>query len=143
MRTVKTVDLVLENCEVITIDAKNIDMFYASDVKRSIYFRDGFYSESLSANEIGISITVNANVNSSYTDNWNSEIRLLPFDRLIKSNDITHFDINYQDGSNEYIRVNWGGDSDNNNPYQTRKIDAEGLHIVISPARNVEDYLKK
>ncbi|SDF33633.1 hypothetical protein [Sporomusa acidovorans] len=37
MRTLKTVDLVLENCEVITIDK-----FYVSDVKCSIYFRDGF-----------------------------------------------------------------------------------------------------
>lgn len=116
MPSLKTVDLVLENCEVITIDAKNIEMFYVSEIKRSIYFRDGFYSESIYANEIGISIKVNANANSSYTDNWNKEGRSLPFDRLIKFNDI------------KYIQVNWCGDSDNNNPNQTSKIDTKGLH---------------
>lgn len=143
MRTLKAVDLVLENCEVITIDAEHVEMFYASDIKRSIYFQYGVCDESTSAKDIDISLIANANLYSSYTDHWNDENRPLPFDRLVKHNDITHVDVNYQDGSHEYIRVNWGGDSDMNNPNQTSRIGTDRIHIIISPNRTVEDYLNK
>lgn len=131
VRTLKAIDLVLENCEVITIAADNIELFYANNIERSISFRDGTYNETISAKEIGILISTAANVDAAYTDRW-KENRPLPFDRLTKFNDISHFDVHYQDGSNKYIQVHWDGDLDDN-PCQTSKIDSEGLHIIIKP----------
>lgn len=145
MKEVKSVELILENCEVIEIKREYIGIFHVSDIKKSIS-RDAINSISdyVTAEEVFIQISSKANNSSSYVGDLHDG-EITPFDRLIRYADITALNIKYQDGSKEYIFVKWGGDSDYTNEYQSVAINEKtgDLYIAISEKENVESYFKE
>lgn len=145
MTQIKSVQLALENCETIEIGKEDIGKFYVSDIKRSISRRAvNSISDSLSAEEVCIQISSKANCHKSFISTWHDgEVK--PFDRLMKHDDITALCINYQDGKSEHIYVNWGGDSEYNNDYQSIAVNENtgDLYLVISKKKNVGDYFKE
>lgn len=145
MKEVKSVELILENCEVIEIKREHIGVFHVLDIKKSIS-RDAINSinDYLEAEEIFIQISSKANNPSSYVEDLHDG-EITPFDRLMRYADITALNIKYQDDSEEYIFVKWGGDSDYTNEYQSVATNEKtgDLYIVISEKENVESYFKE
>lgn len=135
-KEIKTVELVLENLESVLFSVKDIVMLSINDIKKSIRFSNEQTSINLTANEIIIEINSKANLYSAYSHKWfdKQNESLLPFDRLMKYNDITAIELTYQDDSKDYIYANWPGDIDENNKLQSSKFDSDGnLNINISP----------
>lgn len=142
MKEVKSIELVLENCEMIEIKREHIGSFNLSNIRRSISrIAANSICDSLSAEDAFIQISSKANTINSYSFTWDDN-KILPFDRLTQHKDITAIEIHYEDGSNEYIYVNWGGKSDYTNLYQTSKINQHtgDLYIAISEKYKVDDY---
>lgn len=142
MKEVKFIELVLENCEVIRIERKHIGSFFVSNITRSISrIATNSISDSLTAEDICIQVSPKANTPSSFRTGW-SDDKATPFERIIMYDDIAAINIVYQDESEEYIFVNWGGDSKRNNIYQTSMIAERigNLYIVISEKKKVETY---
>jgi hypothetical protein len=145
MKVFKSVELVLENCEAIEIKREHIGIFYVLNIKRSISRRAVNSIDSYTtADEVFMQICSEANVLSSYVTTC-SDNDVLPFARLLNYKDITGLRIKYKDGDEEYIQVNWGGDSDYENEYQTAAINEKtgDLYIVISEKESVESYFKE
>ncbi len=144
MKQVKCIDIVLENCEVIRIMREHIGDFHVLDIKRSISrIAMNSVSGTLSAEEIFIQVSSEANETTSYLTTWSAN-DTKPFQRIVQSMDISAIDINYEDGSNEEVLVNWGGDSDYTNEKQTADMneDTGDLYIAISENTTVFDYFE-
>ncbi|MCA1027071.1 hypothetical protein LCM23_13295 [Cytobacillus kochii] len=144
MKEIDSIEIVLENCESIKIGREDLGTFEVSDIKRSISrMAMNSISDSMSAEEIFIQISPKANVHSSFISTWHDEESgIKPFDRLTNHNDITAININYQNGSSEYIFVNWGGDSECENSFQTSETNKHNgdLFIAISEKNKAELY---
>lgn len=141
MKEIKSIELVLENCEVIEIGRENIGIFFVLDIKRSISRKAvNSISDSTTMEELFMQISSNANNIKSYITTWSENKK--PFERLMCHEDITAIDINYQDNTNEYISVKWGGNSDYTNIYQTSAMNqyTGDLYIVISKKETAELY---
>ena len=133
-RNVKYVQLVLENCEVIDINIKDINYMMV----------DGIYE----FNIIGCSkkvekrryckeveLIINKRADKDYEVRWDESLKV--FARLIKFPDIvgiTYLDSNKE--SIESILVPWFDYDDEDNNYQTGEIDSDGnLVIYIKEGR--------
>lgn len=154
----KFIDLVLENCEIIRVNVEYIEAFSIDNIAKSIHFTNEYGTHnSFKAEEFLIKISSTFNTHSGYATNWNEgKTRLLPFSRLMDCNDITAIslyfydsgkndEMHFEDGSEEYIYMNWCGDDDYNNPYQTSTINGYdgGLFIMISPTDTAKEYLNR
>jgi hypothetical protein len=145
LREVKYIKLILENCEEIMLKKEHIGIIEMFNINRTISRRAmNYISDALIAENIFIQISSKANVIESYSFTWNGN-NTLPFDRLTRWNDITAIDVHFEDGSSEYILVNWNEESDFANLYQTSKINqyTGDLYIAISEKYKVEDYFEK
>ena len=141
----KFIDIVLENCEIFRVDAKYIEISSIKNILKSIRFSNGSLCNSFRAEEFLIRISPKFNTDSSYATSWNKgNSRSLPFERLRNFNDITAISLCCS-GSEEYIYVNWFGENEYNNPYQTSAISEfdNCLVILISPTNTIEEYIKK
>jgi hypothetical protein len=155
MRNIAKVDIVLENCEYITLDAKYFGELLIDEIHEKVKrIACNAISKMVTADVIAIEIFKEANdiKYCPFGQNGSSKI----FDRLTKYNDITSFTIYYEkpvdddkkkkkDKEVEYdhedIYVNWYGDSDNENESQISYISSQGnLYIIISKDKNIEDY---
>lgn len=142
MKEVVSIDIILENCEVIRVNREHIGYFCMSDVKKSIV-RIGVNSISdfLQCDELYIEICSKVNHPDSYVST-RQDNDILPFDRILRYNDITSLDINYEDGSSECISVKWDEDSFYSNSYQTSKMNefTGDLYIVVSDKVTADEY---
>lgn len=141
MREVESIEFALENCEGVKIDRENIGTFYLDDIKRSIS-RSAMNSigGNYTAENLVVQICSKANRLDAYTSTWSGNDRM-PFERLTTHNDICGVQINYQDGSSEYLYVKWIGDSEYNNDAQSSKINphTNDLYIVVGKDLNLEE----
>lgn len=143
MNNIKYIDIVTENLEVIRINRNEIGVFHIHNIQRCISrLASNYITDYLSAEEVLIQISPNANTELSFISNI--EDNQLPFDRIIKHSDITHIDVIYEDGKNEYISVPWGGESDYENPYQSVTINGHNndLYLAISEKNDVHQIFK-
>ena len=139
-KKIKTIDIVFENCEVYSLTPKMIDMCVVNDVKRNIgvnvfQYEDGEIYESLSCKEVLLSINRKG---LTTIGNWDDKTLL---EDRIANKDITHLDIIYEDGSDDYISVPWMDKDGNeyinvlqNNLYYQQWFDGgeESLVIIIN-----------
>lgn len=142
MKEIMSIELVLENCEVIKIEREYIGSLFIENITRSISRRAiNSIRDSMSAEEVFIQISSEANKAKSYSTTW-SDNEVSPFERLVRCSDITAVSINYQDGSDEYIYVKWGGESDYSNVNQTSAVNERtgDLYIAISEKETAESY---
>lgn len=147
-RTIESVDIVFENCEVYRVPADCIYRMTIDNVKFSFvlhfnglnkYTKPGETSDfaeceyaSIILNEKGMKLK------SSWDEMFKDEDLHLLEDR-IEANDITHFDINFTDGTNLYIAVPWeDGISAFVNKYQHNDIKDNLLFIDICKKYNID-----
>ncbi|TYS25136.1 hypothetical protein FZC71_00895 [Bacillus subtilis] len=144
MKKVKSIDLVLENCEVLKFDSKYIGRFYMTNITRTISRKaSNLIGENYSAENVFLQLFAEGNDSNAFKQTWPSNSEL-PFDRLQQCPDIVAIDVFYEDSSNDYILVNWSGDSDVNNENQTAKLNeyTGDLFLVISGKETVENYFE-
>ena len=158
MRHIAKVDIVLENCEYITLDSKYFGELFVDGIYEQIKrIACNSISNMKSAKEVAIEIFKEAN-DIEYHPFGSSEKTKI-FDRLTQYNDITSFTFYYEkenkeddddkrkkknkevEYDKEDIYINWYGDSDNENESQISYISNQGnLYIVIARDKNVEDF---
>lgn len=105
--TAKRIDIVLENCEVFEVPIECINI-RATGIKRNIstWNDDGTVLtvlDELSADKVMIIISSGA---FDITSNFDNTL----LSRISKCGDITHIDIIYDNGTNDYIAVPWGNE---------------------------------
>jgi len=138
-KNITALELILENCEKIRFPAKYIKWLSVEDVSRGFNYSNGSYNEHIKANEVTITINTNANTADAYSDDFPLPERKLPFDRIIRHNDITHIEVAYNDNTTEYISVSWEDNEDNEdiNINQASSLNfCDDLSISISPKNN-------
>ena len=121
---VKQIDIVLENCEVFKVPIEHIDIS-ATGIKRNIstWNSDGTVLDELSADKVILIINSGAfNITSNFDESL--------LDRITKHQDISHIDIIYDDGTNDYVAVPWG-DEEYVNTKQSSTVDEDRLIIRI------------
>lgn len=131
MRSVSRIDIVLENCEVICVPAESIGRFYVSGIYRTISMvAVNSINEATRCKEFFIELLPTANDPAVFRLAFGEGA--LPFDRLTRHHDVCAIDVIYDDGTNEYIFVPWGGLSDYvNEAMQTTLTQNGRLHITI------------
>ena len=146
MKNIKSIELILENCEVIEIESKYIGMFRMDDIRTSIYrIACNAISKSQTAHSVAIEIFSEANVKYSPFGNCEEQLK---FYRLAEWKDITSIELHYEDGSTETYYVDYD-DGENDalgaeNLNQKNYISTLGnLYIVIEKDKTVFDYFDK
>ncbi|MNW58656.1 hypothetical protein D3C74_365350 [compost metagenome] len=144
MKNIKYIDIVLENCEVIRVKKEHIYCLSLSNITRSIHHSSlNNTLEFIEAKGTFIKLLLQGNYMDAFLDPENWKPDYLPFSRLQEHHDITHVDVIYEDDSNEYISVNWGGDSDYSNSNQKTVLDMGGnLLIGIGEEDEVKEFFK-
>lgn len=140
-KEIKQVDIVLENCEVIAIPRNEIGEFSLSGVEK-VYGRiaSNSISDYLFAKSFYIEIHKDANTLDNADVNFRRDGEK-PFERLTNRHDITHVDLIFEDGTNEYICLDWSGESEYINESQStyRSKENGSLFIVVDRDRTVDD----
>lgn len=114
MKKYKKIDVVFENCDTVSIEAKDIRYFSVGGItKRLCSFNgNGEFSKLQNCKNLFMSIDNKALSNKTFfeiayeaqeTDNKTSSF----MSHLKHYHNITHIDIIFKDGSNEYIAVPW------------------------------------
>lgn len=121
---IKSIELVLENCEVIEIFPENLTFLTIEDIVKNYYLNANMVDDFLVANEISLGIK------KDFTYLSNSGNSASAFDRLLY-NDITGIDINYVNGSNEYIYTKYDEGIGSSNLNQLTIEHDNGMAIMI------------
>lgn len=148
---IRKLELMMENCEMITIEGKYIGQFFAGEIKRSIC-RMGCNHICIMdvCHEFGIEIHKDAN--KKHAPFGEQKWETFTFDRLTQCNDITSIAIYLYDQYNDEARddtskdivehyyIHWDGDDDYNNPSQHSKIAKTGwLYMTIGQNLNIDE----
>jgi hypothetical protein len=139
-KEVKQIDVVFENCEVVTFPKEYIGQFYLGELKEVISRRAcNQIDKHLLADKLILEVRDRAALNTkTYSGN--------AFDRVKAYDDITHIDIIYEDGSNDYIGLDYDeGESEGilgaNNINQKSRINKFGdLELLVGKDLQFEDY---
>ena len=106
-KKLKQIDIVLENCEVISVPSERVHHFYANNITNDIWLNED--DENLDTisrtDELEIVLRQEANVElkQDYKNGIFSNCKV--FDRLTRHNDITHIDLIFTDDTNMYLSV--------------------------------------
>lgn len=133
---IKSIELVLENCEDILIEGKHIGHFYLSDIRYSI---QKVGRNTLKLNTCRhLSISINREADAKYC--WyDMESDHTKFHRLGTFRDITSIRVNFEDDTSEHYYVDWSND-EYTNQYQSNYRNKFGdLFIVIDKEKTIED----
>ena len=136
MKNVKYIELVFENCEEVRIDEKYIGYMAITDFGEEIV-RVAINSicKIRAADEVALEIFSEAN---GPFISYGKDQGITIFDRITEWNDITHINVVYEDGEEEYIAINYDeglneGKLGAENILQTSKLsDLGNLYLVIS-----------
>ena len=141
---IKEIELVFENCEVITIPGKYIGRFYVGNICKSLS-RIAVNSTRMyeTAKKIVIEIHKDAETQNRQ---FGTEGDDSTFDRILKWNDITSIEITLEDAYNKENKeehyvfcTDWIGDSEYENKGQKSKRSELGhLYIVITKKNKKE-----
>lgn len=129
MANIISVDLVFENVEAITVTKyrdlswKNLTVSYHED---AIGQRFGVIA--VDAAMINFDIT---DCQSNLFDNDEDILHRLSL------NDISHFDINYDDGSNIYIGLPWSPEDEYTNLFQKTTIHGNNVRITFKERKEI------
>lgn len=146
MKNIKSVELILENCETIEIEAKYFGMFKMDDIRTGIYrIACNAISKSQTAHSIAFEIFSEANVKYAPFGSCEEQLK---FHRLTQWKDITGIELKYEDGSVETYYVDYDDGEDNalgaENLNEKVHISRLGnLYIVIEKDKTIFDYFDK
>lgn len=141
---IRSVDLVLENCEVITIEGKYIGDFYLGDIRQEI--------ARMACNHIGIEEICHSFYMEIHKDASKNVCSLDTatniFKRLRAYSDITGVTVRLYDQYAEepeediekHYLLHWGGDSEYENEYQKSLVANTGwLYLVVEKDKTIAD----
>lgn len=136
-REIEKVEIVLENCEVITVEGKYIGDFICEDIKHSINrIACNSINESYVCKNFSMSIHRSCALNDN--EEWTMgtlDRKRNPLERINNYRDITSIYIHFTDEKKEpkHIYVKWNDDCEWSNYYQKTHINQFGdLFIVVS-----------
>ena len=140
-KEIKNIDIVLENCEVITIPKQHIGLFTIDKIKRKISrVACNAIDDYLVAKEFSVQIHKDADIENNICENFRDYSKS-PFKRLTDYNDITHIYVIYEDDTIEEFCIKWYGDSDCYNEHQYSKLGEDGhLYILCKKNGNIQKY---
>ena len=131
MESFKKIDIFFENCNEVSIEAKDIRYFSIDEVTRRLcsFNGSGQFSELQNCKKVLLLIANNALSNKTYFEQeTNNEINSFLF-HLKNYHDITHINIVFEDGSSECVGVPWGEGSDVTNSLEKVDFD-EGIFTI-------------
>ena len=146
MKNVKSVNFVLENCEVINIEAKYFGQLLLEKIRTKVYrVAMNSISRMQVVNRVAIELFSEANV--PY-DSFGEESRETIFDRLTNYNDITQIELLYDDEGKdtELFIVNWvdGDKCGCTNKLQKSYTSKPGnLYILIGKDMKLKNFFDK
>lgn len=120
-KKVKQINIVFENCESITIPIKDIYNWGFGKINKHLNGcnndeMDEFYSTDYAY--IIFKDLKNLQYNYEFNEKLKTKKQVI---KRIRCKDVTHFNIIYEDGSNDYIGVPWGSHDDFYNAFQELK----------------------
>lgn len=138
MKDIKSIDIVLENCESFTIPYKYVHrmVIHGFDKNILIQSNDGRCFDYSSSDYVYLQIENSPEIKADM--NFST-----PFDkRIFQYNDITQITMRYVDDEEFNFCVPWGGDDEYTNDAQTVKINKYGyIEIEISDEKEKEEIL--
>ena len=136
----KSLTLILENCDQIYLNPKDIALLNISNLITNVKIENGEVRKWYKASKLNLTILASANVEC---DRFGDKYKV--FDRLLSYPDITSIIVEYEDGSSEQIFVEWEDLTPNgcDNKYQESVMVGDNLLIVISPThkKDIENIL--
>lgn len=147
MRQIESIDIIFENCEVASFKTEHIGAFSLSNITRSIKrIAANSIAEVLECDGLFVQILSRANTLDAYVTKDIFKQTTPPFQRINAFKDITAVDVQYRNGTNDYVLVDWSDEGvDYYNEYQTSKINpyTGDLFLVISKKETVDSYFSK
>lgn len=140
---IEKIELVLENCEIITIEGKYIGDFKIENIQYSINRKAlNYIAEEYSCSHFSLSAHRGGAISKEtrFTLGSINEERN-QYNRILFNNDITSIYIHFiNQKTPKQIHVKWSGDSDINNEYQKSYINKFGdLFIVVDRNSELKD----
>lgn len=136
----KCLTLILENCDQIYLDPKDVVFLNVSNLTTNIRVENGEVRKWYKASKLDLTLLSSANIEC---DRFGNKYKI--FDRLLNYPDITSIIIEYEDGSSEQIFVEWEDLTPNgcDNKYQESVMVGDNLLIAISPThkKDIENIL--
>ena len=141
-KQIEKIELLLENCEIITVEGKHIGDLQIENIVYSInrmacnYIAERFLCQSFS---MSIHRDSALNTKMEFTLGEVDEERN-PIQRIHDHKDIVSVHIHFSDGIEKHIYVKWDGESEYENKYQDTHINNFGdLFIVVDKDKKVKD----
>lgn len=136
----KCLTLILENCDQIYLDPKDVVFLNVSNLTTNIRVENGEVRKWYKASKLDLTLLSSANIKC---DRFGNKYKI--FDRLLNYPDITSIIIEYEDGSSEQIFVEWEDLTPNgcDNKYQESVMVGDNLLIAISSThkKDIENIL--
>ena len=126
----KSVEIVFENCEVITVNSSDVEDLH-------LIWDKGDLQKDVSSNKLNkvfyldsaiIKIKNSGNLECEWAGCLNTS-----FKRILAYNDITQMYLKYEDGSEDAFYVQWPETDEEENSKQQVILQDDGLLILISP----------
>ncbi len=135
--SIKYIDLVLENCDVVRLEPKDVKRFHVDGITEGIdYYGTSHISRTRRCTYFGILIDNPKEipqVGFSYPDNTNA------YEMIIAYSDITAIDIIYDDDTNEYTYVDFNEHNDFYNINQKNEYYNNMLEVTITESNSIEE----
>ena len=139
MKKIKSVDLVRENCDVISVDVADIERVYLNNISSDTYIDShGSYAKVQCADTVYIKLKPTANKEHYELECIDLEKAVF---ELLGMNDIAAVDMFFDDDTHEYVQVKWSADNSEINTYQHSYMDDDGnLYIGIGPYIDLKGF---
>lgn len=144
MKDIKSLDIVFENCECISIETKYLYGFSLSGIDVSIS-RIALNCIHKMNSVKHTEIVICRDADKEYKPFGVDEYKTTVFDRISTDKDITSLYLRYQDGTEECYYPKWGGDSDYINTYQHSCITPKGNLVLVIDEEydSIDTYFNK
>jgi hypothetical protein len=137
-KTLQKIELVLENVDVITVLAEDIESVWLGDITESKYYskeEQKFISFQI-VNDFRLKLKENAN---RLHEEFQASDSLIPvFDRLMKCKDVCSVRIVKENGSFEDYHILWHEEDEYENRYESVEKHEDGLEIIVRKPKTVE-----
>lgn len=138
MKEVSTIELTLENCEVISLTREDIGAFRLVGITEDIArIACNFIGNMKRCSDFFIELLPCAD--RLMSGGFDHDINV--FDRLERYSDITFVEIGYADGSSDSIGLSWGDDEQCNEWQHAYRSKNGALYIYVKQDGQLSDYV--
>ena len=140
IKDVKSIEIIRENCDVISVGAADIERIYFNEIKADAFTdATGKWVKAQWAETIYIKLKPSANKDHYELECIDLERAI--FDLLNEFSDIAGIEIHFSDNTSEYIQTQWSAENTEINLYQHSYIDEDrNLYIGIGEYANLKEF---